>query len=62
MTALVWWPWCSKGSTKKGAPGPLLGTIWWVSTIAIVVIVYLASHNRCAARLQSYYAIPSYLR
>ena len=40
MTANVW-PWCSKGSTKKGAPGPLLGTLWWVMTILLVVIVYL---------------------
>lgn len=32
---------------KKGAPGPLLGTIWWVLTVSIVA--YIASFIDCTA-------------
>ena len=32
---------------KKGAPGPLLGTIWWFSTVGI--IAYVASCVDCTA-------------
>ena len=32
---------------KKGAPGPLLGTIWWVLTVSIVA--YVASCIDCTA-------------
>ena len=30
---------------KKGAPGPLLGTIWWILTVGIVA--YVASCVDC---------------
>ena len=33
---------------KKGAPGPLLGTIWWVLTVSIVA--YVASCIDCTGK------------
>jgi len=37
----------SVAAPKKGAPGPLLGTIWWVLTVSIVA--YIASCIDCTA-------------
>jgi len=37
----------SAAAPKKGAPGPLLGTIWWVLTVSIVA--YIASCIDCTA-------------
>ena len=34
-------------TVPKGAPGPLLGTIWWVLTVSIVA--YIASCIDCTA-------------
>ena len=40
-------PWETMAETKKGSPGPLLGTTWWLLTVGLVALV--ASCVDCTA-------------